>query len=393
MKRPRHKAWSDAPRPPSQPHKDNIAQLATALQHQCGLLVLHPEACVPQNASADDFQRYVIRSLSLVVLRFDSTSQATSHNLHQRAILRGLGVKDVSLSSTDPVDVDKVQTVAYQAVPVSVVVTPWVLQLPSRLQKLVCDAGCFASLGERAFGSADVGPVAEGYLTREAVALVHGLPRCCVEAVSGSFPLFHIPPSRKTARSAETAETEWVLRRTEDVDTRTRDALMKAHLERVAAFQESGLSTLMSSVLYRGASPMKTCWVVLSYRSGPPPPPAGVRDGGPDCFRLRSREASTRSVMCSTAATREGEAPTSVSPLFVLPAYFLCQCLYIEVGWHRIAQQHRRAALDAVEHLGAIIEAIPLCNGDGSVVSAKVVVDLPSGGESNRATLTKASAM
>ncbi|KPA82933.1 hypothetical protein ABB37_02682 [Leptomonas pyrrhocoris] len=353
--------------------------------------------CVPRNSTADSPQRDAVRFLSLVVLMVDShLPSAAPDRVHQRTILRGLGVIDSFLSSRDQTQQDGEQVVvAFKVVPVYVTVAPWVPQLPPRLRTLVCDQGHLASLeGGRGFGSADVGPVPEGYLTREAVALVHGLPRCCVEAVSGLFPLFHPLPPTKTACDIEAAEaTGWRLLHTEDAKSSTRIALMKDHLEKLALFREARLSTVMDSLLNGGASHLENEWVVVTYPDGLPPIPERARDVQSERSPARKGRRTTKYSDCHPPGTEAAEETVSPSPLFLLPARFLCQYFHIGAGWQRIAQQDRGAALDAVVRLREIIEAIPVCNGDGSVMTAKVVFDLPRGGKGSTVTLARASAM
>ena len=382
--------------------EDYLELLADMLRSRDDILVLHPEACAVSYTAAETLQREAAKSLSLIVVdACDVPSQPTvPADLRSRAVLRGLGIIDYTLApsqqQSQSAQTKEQWTVTLNVVPVFIVAVPWVPQLPARLRTLVCECGRFASLGESGFGSADLGPVPEGYIAREAVALVHGLPRCCVMAVSGFFPLFCPSSHTEEASCAEGEETRWAVQRVEDTDAATRDALMRAHEEKLAAFQIEKLPRVLNTRLWHKTSVPPKMWVVVSFPDGLPQRPEAKCQPGKKAAQTsqQSSRKAHKEQTTSATASRDRHTFASVSPLFLLPARFLCQHFSLHAGWQCIAREHRAVAADVANRLSRVIETTLLRASDGSVVTLKVLIHPPERKTNEpRVMLTTASAL
>jgi hypothetical protein len=400
MKRPRQTAHNDERVTAHLALHDHIKLLADALRGVSTAMVLPTHDCAWPHSATQNRQREAADILPLVVLNTDSLPPPSKEAevAYQRTVICGLGVIDSFLSSDAQSQLKEglPATLTYRVVPVLVRFTPWVPQLPTRLLALVCDEGRFASLSDdRDFGPADVGPVPEGYVARDAVAVLPSFPRCYVDAVSGHFPLFHRPPlSAKAAASddaAESTEVRWYVRNTGDVDQSTRDALMQKHLKRLARYSDERVVKVLSVRMRCPESWLNRMWVAVSYPGGLPPLPQPTDGDDGDHCTAPPLSKNLKTERAELAVASE-DAPFS-SPLFLLPARFLCHNFYMQAGWQQIAPEYRAAALNAVHHLRVVIEATPLRCSDGSVVAAKAVCDAPGGRPVETATLTKASAI
>ncbi|KAG5480632.1 hypothetical protein LSCM1_06336 [Leishmania martiniquensis] len=283
--------------------------------------------------------------------------------------------------------------VLWNIVPLALTLVPWQVKLPSRLQDLVLCQGHFASMGECKYGSSDVGPVPDSFVAREAVALLCGLPRCRVQAISGHFPMFRraSPPTLLAVPHAvSAADTAWSLVPSEEVEPPQREAAAHQHAQRLMSFVVSGLSSLMESSAPRNGRPVPECWAVVSYPDGLPRA-ASARDEVDSASRdIRD---TARGVPVHDLCAPQLVCPCEAAPFFILPSHRLSQSLRVAVGWGRIPPSSRPVAEEALRRLCSLVDRAALCTDQGVTLTFRTAWDGVRQTRSATATIQRASSM
>ncbi|AYU78268.1 hypothetical protein conserved [Leishmania donovani] len=368
---------------------DCMRQLAEQLRGCDGVVAVDPLACA--SFHEETAARIALEALSLLLLDRPSERRTDGMCAHRRTwcgigVLRGRE-SDVAYNSGEGA------SVLWNVVPVALTVVPWQVELPRRLQDLVLCQGHFASIDQLDYGSSDVGPVPDTFLTREAVALLCGLPRCRVQAVSGRFPLFGrvVPPSFSAAPRGVTAtDATWSLVPSREVSPARSAAAAQRHARRLMPFLVSGLSSLMEPFSLRNDRSVPECWAVVSYPDGLPRAEA-AREEVDGVSRDISDTAGA--VSSHEANVHESDGSCEAAPFFILPSHLLCRSLRVAVGWQKISPSSRPLVSEVLQRLCCLVDRIALRTDRGVTLTSRTACS--TGQETLSATMTiqKASSM
>ncbi|CAJ1007645.1 hypothetical protein Q4I28_002958 [Leishmania naiffi] len=371
---------------------DCMYQLAEELRSCDGVVVIDPQACVALREEGAACT--ALEALSLLLLD-NSSEQRTDGMRAHRLTWWGIGVLRSQQSDVAYNCGEEGVSVLWNVVPLVLTVVPWQVELPLRLRDLVLCQGHFASIGECEYGNSDVGPVPDTFVTREAVALLCGLPRCRIQAISGRFPLFRraTPSSFSAApRGVLAADASWSLMSPREVSAAQCVAAAQRHARRLTPFLVGGLSSLMESFAPRNdRSAPAECWIAVCYPDGLP--------------RAEAARDEVDSVCCCNTTNTSGAVPMHVAsvhqsddfceaaPFSLLPSHLLCQSLHVAVGWQKISPSSRPLAAEALQRLCSLVDRVALRTDRGVKLTSRTTWCAAQETRTVTMTIQKASSM
>ncbi|KAG5507116.1 hypothetical protein JKF63_05862 [Porcisia hertigi] len=375
--------------------RDCERQLAEGMRGCDGVIAVDSLECVKFEGDAAACSP--LEALSLLLLE-KSNEQRTDSMLAHRQTWWGVGVlrsreSDVAYHAEDGAEV------LWNVVPLLLTMVPWQVQLPHPLQDLVLRHGHFVSIGECDYGGSNVCSFSDTFMAREAVCLLRGLPRCCVQAVSGRFPLFRrvAPPFSSAApRVVAATDADWSLLPPEEVPPAQCAAAAHRHARGLMPFTVRGLSSLMDSFGQQSNTSAPKCWVVVSYPDGVPCSAAASDEA--DCI---SRDGMN-TVGSATRPQQDGGRDESVdqsafsceaAPFFVLPSHLLCQSLRVALGWRQIPPSSRPVAAAVLTRLCSLVNGASLHTDQGVKLTSRTAWYTPPATHSATMRIQKASSM